>query len=123
MAGAAAAIVTDDVKALETERAHQAQLVRGHRAKRVVRTIGRARRLVRVAGAPQIRSDHRKPLGEQRRDSSPHGERLRKTVQQQDGRTPAAHAVVDTKPADKTALLREALEQGAALRPDRLPQG
>ena len=43
--GAPAAVMADDVKAIEAERFHQSDLIAGHGAERIVRPVGRACRL------------------------------------------------------------------------------
>src|SRR5579872_5358426 len=90
MSGAATAIMPDQVKALETERAHQIELIASHRAEGIIRSVGKAARLGRVAITPQIGADDGMARRQFRRHARPHRLVLRKAVQQQNGRTRSA---------------------------------
>ena len=59
-----------------------------------VRTVFRD---IRVPDARQIRSDHSKPLGQQRHDRPPHAGRLRVAMQKDHMRPMAGHQIVHLK--------------------------
>ena len=81
-----AAVVADDRKALEAERAHHLDLILRHRALRVVRVVLAVRRLAAVAVAAQIGHHHGKALGEARRNLVPLDMRLRVAVDEEQRR-------------------------------------
>ncbi len=81
MAGAAAAIMADDVKAFEAERAHEADLVGGHRPEGVIAAVGSADRLRGIAVAAQVGTHHGEVDRKLRRDLRPHRQILRIAVQ------------------------------------------
>ena len=94
---ARAAVVAGEPEAREAQRAHQLDLVRRHRALRVVDVAGAAVGLRRIAVAAQVAADDGEALGEARRDPVPHRVRLRIAVQQQERRAAAADDAVDLR--------------------------
>jgi len=78
----AAAIVSGDHEALESELPHHGDDIGCHRPLGVRRMVGQRGRATAVAVAAQVGADDREPLGEPRRNVPPHQMRLRKAVQQ-----------------------------------------
>lgn len=85
MSGTAAAIMPDQVKAFEAERAHEIELVGRHRLEGVIRFVGEATRLGGIAIAAQIGADHRMVRGQRRGHASPHRLVLREAVHSRSG--------------------------------------
>ena len=83
------------MKAIEAERLHQSDLIAGHGAERIVRLVGRAFRLGRVAVAAQVGADDGEIGREDRRHPRPHGEALREALQKQKRRALARRHVVN----------------------------
>jgi hypothetical protein len=103
--------VADDREAGEAEVLHHPDHVRGHRALRVRRVVGRARRRAARAIAAQVRADDAEPVGERRGHAVPHELRLGEAVEQEDRRPVAAAPSRDGRLAriDERAL--EAVER------------
>ena len=103
----AAAIVPDEEEAIESQLAHDVDLVLRHDALRIVAVVGQSVGLAAVAIAAQIRGND----GEARRqligDLVPDRVRLRVTVQQQQARTGSTADQSDLDPVDADALLLE----------------
>jgi len=99
MSGPPAGVMPDHVEARKAELDHQRRLIGGHRAEGVVRAIGEAMRLRRIAIVAQVGADCREPgCGQERRDPGPHGEALRKAMEHEDRRATAANHAVGRNP-------------------------
>lgn len=109
-----AAVVCGDEEAFVAESVHQRRHVGGHAALAVVRMIGVAWRLARVAVAAQIRKYEPEVRREPLRDALPHRMRLREPVQQQQRRRvdPAADAREHAYAIDVVERGFEAVEPG-----------
>ena len=117
MGGAAAAIVAEDMEAIEAEAAHDAELIGGHCAEGVVRAVGKASRLGRIAVAAQIRTNDGEMFGEPRRHPSPHRAALGKAMQQEHRRALAADLEGDLDAVDGEDVVMEAFEHLRCLLP------
>ena len=113
---APAAVVADAWKRAKAEALHQPDLIARHRAEGVVRVVGQAGGLRRVAVAAQVGADDRVPPGELRRDARPHRHALRKPVQQQHRRPVAADRAGDADAIDVDDPALEFLEHVRILR-------
>jgi hypothetical protein len=87
VSGAPAAIVPDDVETLETQVAHDPDLIRRERAEGVVGTVVQTPWLGGLAIAAQIGTDNREPPSKLRRNLRPHAEALGKAMKHENGWT------------------------------------
>ena len=95
MRDAAAAIVTNHGKTIEAEMLHHFNLIKRHRALRIVGMIFAIGRLAAVAVSAKVGSNHRVLSREFRSDNPPGDVRLRCAVQQQKRRPLPANDAVD----------------------------
>jgi hypothetical protein len=108
---APAPVVPDDREAGDAEVLHDPDHVRGHRALRVRRVVGRARRRPARAIAAQVRADDAEPVGERRGHAVPHELRLGEAVEQEDRRALAAAPDGDGRLARIDERTLEAVER------------
>ena len=114
MRNAPAAIVAGEPESRKAERAHHLDLVRRHRALRVVDVLRAAVGLRRIAVAAQVAADDGVALREPRRDPMPHRVRLRIAVQQEERRTAAADDAMNLRAGRRDAVRSKPGKSGAA---------
>ena len=107
MCDARAAIMRDDIEAVEAQHGHHRDLIGRHRALRIIRVRGIARQFFAVAITAQVGRDDREAFRKLGHNLVPGQMRLRVAVEQQQRRSRTAdrgadaHAVrIDVPPAE-----------------------